>query len=347
MAAGEDTLCQWNQSTKGRGMTLVTAGQAGAGKSTLVKNLLRLSDQDADAPVAAHSADSVTKHIELHTSHIKNVNVTIIDTPGLAGASDDHASKVLAQLYEKSKGKADMLLYCVSMAPNAKVGELDRRIVELLTIAFTPKIWERAILVLTSADYVKERNEKHPGKPTVQRAMESYATAFQGVLVNFTEDMKVIPVLQNEQAVKRPAKQVAAVPVGETPDEEILPGTKWNECVYKEVLKKCSIESVPEILKILEVSSGVWKGAAGGAVGGILGGAAAGAAAGSVACGVGAIPGAVGGAIVGGIVGGGSGYGVARYKFNNSDEGKLAQEYEEIKKQRTTKAETQDSKKKK
>ena len=338
-ATGEDTFNRWNESTNGRGMTLVTAGQSGAGKSTLVKNLLRLSDQDADAPLAAHSANSVTRSVELYSSRIKNVNVNIIDTPGLAGASDDAETKVLAQLCEKSKGKADMLLYCVSMAPNAKVGELDRRIVNLLTMAFAPQIWERAIVVLTSADYIKERNEKNAGKPTVQRAMREYATAFQRILGDFTDGMTVIPVLQKEHAKTRRPKQIAAVAAGETPDEEILPGVKWNECVYKEVLKKCSPESMPEIFKILEVSSGAWKGAAGGAAAGILGGAATGAAVGFAAGGIGVVPGAISGAIVGGVVGGGSGYGVAHHKFKNSDQGKLAKEYEDIKKQRITDAE--------
>ena len=335
-AIGEDTFNRWNESTHGRGMTLVTAGQSGAGKSTLVKNLLHLSDQDADAPLTAHSADSVTKTVNLYSSCIKNVNVTIIDTPGLACTSGDDETNVLAQLCEKSEGKADMLLYCVSMAPNSRVGKLDCRIVNLLTMAFGPQIWERATVVLTSADYVKERNEKNAGKPTVQRAMKEYATKFQKIL---TDDMTVIPVLQKECTTTRPAKEIAAVAAGETPDEEILPGMKWNECVYKEVLKKCSIQAIPEMLKILEVSSGAWKGVAGGATVGALGGAAAGAAFGSTACLIGALPGAIGGAIVGGVVGGGSGYGVAHYKFKNSDEGKLAKEYEDIRKQRTTDAE--------
>lgn len=338
-ATGKDTLDKWKESTNDRGMTLVTAGKAGAGKSTLVKNLLHMADNDADAPKAGHSADSVTNKVKCHSSLIKDVNVTIIDTPGLAGASKDDETKILAELSEVNKGKADMLLYCVSMAPSSKVGELDRRIVNLLTIAFSSKIWERAVVVLTSADYVKERNEKNPGNPTVQRAMKEYATAFQKLL---NGGMTVTPVLQNERAMTRCANEIAAVAAGETPDEEILPGMKWNECVYKEVLKKCSLEAVPEMFKLLEISGGAWKGAVGGGIAGIAAGAAAGAGVGFVACGVGAIPGSIGGALVGGVVGSGGGYRVAHNSFKNSDQGKLAKEYADIKKKRNNDANKKD-----
>ena len=330
-ATGEDTLGKWKESTKDRpGMTLVTAGQAGAGKSTLVKNLLHMADNDANAPIAGHSADSVTNKVKRHSSLIKDVNITIIDTPGLAGASNDDQAKILAELSEESKGKADMLLYCISMAPNSKVGALDRRIVDLLTMAFSPKIWERTVVVLTSADYVKERNKNNPANPTVQRAMRDYATSFQKLL---TGGMTVTPVLQNERTKTRPAEEIAAVAAGETPDEEILSDMKWNECVYKEVLKKCSLEAVPEMFKLLEISSGAWKGALGGAAAG----AVAGVGVGFVVGGVGAIPGGVGGAI-GGAVGGGGGYGAVHYSFEKSDKGKLAKEYADIKKKRKSDA---------
>jgi GTP-binding protein EngB required for normal cell division len=330
----EDIFREWKDNTKpGRGMTLVTAGQSGAGKSTLVKNLLR-----DPAPRSAHSPNSITKDVKSHSSLIYDVNVTIIDTPGLAGASKEDEAKILAQLHKESKGKADMLLYCISIAPSSKVGEIDRRIVNLLTMAFSSKIWERAIVVLTSADYVKDRNKK-PGNPTVQAAMKEYATAFQPILTSIADGVTVTPVLKKNSATKRCDKEIAAVAAGETPDEEILPGMKWNECVFKEVLKKCSLESVPEIFKLLETSSSAWKGALGGAAAG----AVAGASIGAVAGGVGAIPGAIGGAIggvvgggaIGGVVGGGVVGGVVHYSFKNSDQGKLAKEYEDIKKQRT------------
>ena len=168
---------KFHKPTEGRSLTLVTAGQFGVGKSTLVKNLLRLSDHYAEAHITAHSR-AVTKKIECYSSLINNVIVTIINTPGLAGASNDDEAKILAQLHEKSKGKADILLYCISMAPSSKVGALDRRIVDLLTMAFSPKIWERAIVVLTFADTVNERSKK-PGNPTVQAVMIEYAAAFQ------------------------------------------------------------------------------------------------------------------------------------------------------------------------
>ena len=345
MATGEDVFDKWRESAKGRPMTLVTAGQAGAGKSTLVTNLLRLMEGDAEAPVGGHSAESGTKLVKYHNNCINGINISIIDTPGLAGASDDDQVQVLAQLSEKTKGKADMLLYCASISPSSKLGELDRSIVKLLTTAFTPRIWERAILVLTFADYVKERNQKNKTKnPTVQQVMRNYAETFEKILADHKILMTVMPVLRSEGIKPRPTKQIAAVPAGEIPDEEILPGMKWNMCVYEEVLKKCKFDAMPAILKVLEVSSGKLQGALIGAAAG----AGAGGAIGFAAGGIGAILGAIGGAIGGALVTS-TGYGIAHYRFENSDESKRAQIQEEIEKlcikAKTTNTGTQDSKK--
>ena len=245
-ATHEDAFKKWSELSNSRGMTLVVAGQSGTGKSTLVTNLLRLSDRSAEAPVDAHSFTPITTKVKFHNSCINGVNITIIDTPGLAGASDDDQVKVLAQLSEKTKGKVDMLLYCVGINPSSKINESDHRIIKLLTTAFTSDIWERAILVLTFADYVKERHQKNKTKnPTVQSVMERYAMAFEKVLGNSIDHMTVVPVLQNEDTKTRPAKQIAAFPAGETPGEEILPGIKWNACIYEEVLKKCGFKATP------------------------------------------------------------------------------------------------------
>ena len=340
----ESTFNEWLKKT-GRGMTLVTAGQSGVGKSTLVKNLLHLADNDADTPIAGQSPDSVTKEVKSFISCINGVTITIVDTPGLAATSDNEEKKIIAELTKVTEGCADMLLYCVNMGPSGRIGNSDRKIVQLLTSVFTPEIWERAILVLTFGDDVKERNQKRgttAKTPTVEAAMNSYAKAFERILLaNSTIQIKVIPVLKNEGAELRPAREIAAVAAGETPDEEILPGMKWNMFVYKEVLNKCKRDTIPSILRIIlepipdYVQEEADKGAEHGIVGGIIGGAAAGASLGFAAGGVGAIFGAIVGAIGGGI--GGKKYmhstyrEIAYFRYLKSDEGKRTQLLKEIK----------------
>ena len=353
MATSTDkiTFSKWLENTStdgksGRGMTLVTAGQSGVGKSTLVQNLLRVADNAAKIPEAGQSPDSVTKDVKSFPGNINGVDITIVDMPGLAAASDDEEKETIAELIKVTKEGADMLLYCANMGPSGKINELDRKIVKLLTSVFTPEIWKRAILVLTFGNIVKERNLRRgttAETPTVEAAMNKYAEAFEKILVNLTAQVKVIPVLKGEGAERRPAKEVAAVVSGETPSEEVLPGIKWNESVYKEVLKKCKRDAVPLILRIIEsipdyVEKEAHKGAKYGTVGGVISGAVAGASIGFFAGGIGALPGAIGGGAIGSGVGGFGGristraiyYQIAYNRYLESDEFKLRKEIKEL-----------------
>ena len=369
----ESTFEQWVKKTS-RGMTLITAGQSGVGKSTLVQNLLHLEDNDANAPIAEQSPDSVTKVVKPFHGNINGVEITIVDMPGLAAASDDEEKKTIAELTKVTEGGADMLLYCANMGPSGKLNEPDRKIVKLLTLVFKPEIWERAILVLTFGDMVKERNKKQgttAKTPTVKMAMNKYAEAFGKILANLTVQVNVIPVLKDEGAELRPPKEIAAVVSSETPGEEVLPGMKWDMCLYEEVLKKCDCEAIPSILKIIIepvpdcVQKEADKGAKYGTIGGIIGGAAAGGTAGAgvgagigaVVGGAGAIPGAIVGAI-GGAVGGGIGgrkrgraiyYKIAYNRYLESEEGQHAQllkEIEELRVKDETNGEVQQESKK-
>ena len=57
------------ESTTPRKLVLVTVGQFAARKSTLVKNLLRRSGNDAEALKACHSAETVTKESKAYDNH--------------------------------------------------------------------------------------------------------------------------------------------------------------------------------------------------------------------------------------------------------------------------------------
>ena len=343
----------WRESTKGRGMVLVTAGRTGSGKSTLVKNLL--GPGLSNPPVSKHSSSSVTKAVECHTNVVEGVNITIADVPGLAGEPGQDENKIIAQLHKKTNGKADMLLYCASMAPSSRIGEDDLKIVKLLTLVFTPQIWERAILVLTSADYVRERNSDCSTNPTVESKMEDYARKFNQILLSANvNSFTVIPVKPNKTLFdKRLAKEIAAVPAGEIPDKKTLAGIQWDSCVYLEVVKKCKFEAVPEILSIAEaeflkkkkllITGAGTVGVAAGVAAGAAAVGAVGAAAGVPFGAVGAVP----GALIGGAVGGITGYfgtDIAFHRFLNSDQIKLLEIRKNVEQGKTTKQEDQKQK---
>ena len=336
------------ESSKGRGLVLITAGKTGSGKSTLVKNLL--GPGLSKAPRPGHSSSSVTADVECYTNVIEDVSVTIADVPGLAGEPGTDENRVIAQLQKETNGKADMLLYCASMAPSSKIGDADLKIVKLLTLVYKQKIWKRAILVLTSADYVRERHEKNStANPTVESTMADYAQKFGQILRSANvNSFTITPIKPNEKLStrERPADEIAAVPAGETPDEKTISGVQWDLCVYLEVIKKCDFEAVSAILSVAEaefLKNKPFITGASTAVGIAAGAAAVGTAAGFPLGVVGAVP----GALIGGAVGGISGFlgrDAAFRRFLNNDQIKLIEIQRKIEQEKT--AEKEDKKQK-
>ena len=246
-------------------------GKAGSGISTLGKNLLRLPEDT----LLVKRAVSVLRCIECYRGHIDGISTTLVDVSGL---TESNVSDPIADLTMITNGRVDVLLYCISMLPDSRVSELDSKIVELLTTAFTPHVWESAILVLTFADIVKEVNQEHTTSLTVQDTMKDYAETFEKLLKSLTDhNITVMPVLQDEGAKIRPAEQIPATPAGKRLDEEILPHMRWNEFILDEIFKKCTLAALKEssgTCKSAQTSTGMNIGAA--AVGAAAIGAAAG-----------------------------------------------------------------------
>ena len=329
----DQALQTWIAATgaNNRGMTLVTAGQAGAGKSTLVKNMLRLKEEDS-IPVGKHFPSPVTDEVKVYEHNVDGVQVKIVDMPGLA-APDQNEKELIAQLQKKTKGEADMLLYCVSMAPCSKLGYIDIGIVRLLTATFKKEIWERTILVLTFGDLAKAEvkftkdkaaaKEKGPEnrltEGDIQEGMEeivnNYTRRFEKILGDIvkpkkSQQLRVCPLDPNDIRNPRDRFQIAAIPTSKDREEKILYEHSWDNYVYLEVLRKCNRDAIPAFLKISRhnlVAEGVGAGAVGLGVGVSIG-AAVGA---SLGLGVGTIPGAaIGGAL--GLAAGAAGAIIAR-----------------------------------
>ena len=89
------------------------------GKSTLISNILRLKDDANGAhPQHRHSPSSITTEVEVYSSLREGgITVHMVDTSGL-NASDVNDARAMALLQEKTGGKCDMLLYCISLLPD-------------------------------------------------------------------------------------------------------------------------------------------------------------------------------------------------------------------------------------
>ena len=317
-------LNSWLTSTKRSEITLVTAGKSGSGKSSLIASMLGLEGENA--PKINHSPSSVSVEVEIFERQINGITLRIVDTPGM-GASDVEEAGIISELQKATHGKADMLLYCVSMLPTSKIDNPDREIIKKLTYAFGEDCWKQSILLFTFANMVKKAKHK--------MVIEKYSEKFQEVLRSVcshcapspslfgSEQYSTVPIFSCDQGkITRSPYDIITLPAGEDPDEEIIDGMRWDESIYMEVLKKCNPEAIPALLKVkgptpklvrlgLEIGGFTAFSGAVGAVGGVAGavaggivGSAIGAGLGLLLGGAGAVPAAIlGGKIGAGIVG--------------------------------------------
>lgn len=205
--------------------------------------------------------------------------------------------KVTASLHCQSGGEADMLLYCISLFSDSKIGEQDMKTIKLLTRAFGTNIWKHTILVFTFVNAVKL---VHPERD-IRQLVESYAQEFQLVLQRVCQyaSFFVVSIFSCDQdETKRDPFMIVALPAGNNPDEELVEGMKWDESIYIEALKKCKRGAIPALLKVREPSPKIIQ--LGMEIGGFFSQS-------RNMLGIGLGLGALTGTVVGGILGGGVG----------------------------------------
>ena len=236
----------------------MTAGRSGAGKSTLISNMLGLKD---DTKVGCqhlqrqHSPSSVTKEVELYSSLREGgVTVRMVDMPSL-NSSDVNDAKAMALLQEKTGGRCDMLLYCVSLLPDSKIDKEDKEVIRKLTHVFGEDIWKCTILVLTFSNAVEAL---YPNQ-SIELLVNHYAQKFQTILRSVCPSFSVVSTFSRDQhTTQRDPLTVVALPAGKHPKEQYFNGVGWADSILLEVLKKsknsatrmCSgSASVPTVLK--------------------------------------------------------------------------------------------------
>ena len=285
-------------------LVIVTAGKHGAGKSTVINNLLGLEGEKAAE--AKFAPDPVTKIVDRHDGKKYRITVRIFDTPGLEAKDSEEEQEALATLSLLTK--VDLMLYCISLV-GGRISESDQRIVEKLTNTFGAEIWKHTILVLTHGDVVLQTDGLTTDK--YEEILNGFTKKFEELLKN--AGVRDIPVksIRNigpDFVVSKP--EIVGVPVGQ---RIAKPPVRWAPLLFKEIVKRCKIDAIPALLELTGVTPKsmdegleIVKGVAGGmlissvfaAIGGVLGGAA-----GSLAGVLGVLSGAAGGAKVGAAVG--------------------------------------------
>ena len=159
-----------------------------------------------------------------------------------------------------------MLLYCISLLPNSKINEQDANVIKTLKVAFGPDIWGHAILVLTFANMVMNDLDDHEADKTqgLNDLVRDYATKFELILQSQCPSFSVCSIFscQNDQETdhkipKRNPLMVIVLPAGRKHKRQLVKGMNWDESIFMEVLKKCSPDAIPALLKVREPTSEV------------------------------------------------------------------------------------------
>ena len=223
-------------------LVLVTVGIPGAGKSTLINNLLGLKGNKAAE--TKYSRMSVTEHVDYYEGEVHGIAMCIIDTPGLEAMdlSSKEEEVVLATLSVLTDRKADILLYCMKLTDGSNYR--DERIVTMLTKTFGEEIWKHTILVLTFGDVVLRQDEED--RDRLEEFIEGFGKALTKAGVSGVPVKSVLSTQSNksDHEVQYPA--IIGVPVGrhtQTPPN-------WTDLLFKEIIKKCKYDTIPAILML-------------------------------------------------------------------------------------------------
>ena len=322
-----DKIQQWNMDNSNREIVIVVGGKSGTGKSTLINNFLTLdSSKAAEARI---QPTSVTDNVRMYKGEVSGVLVRAVDMPGLHARrhNRDKEKEVIAALSHYTEGKANVLIYCVSLTQ--RLDSIDEKNIATLNRAFGKKLWDNAILVLTHADsvledednadkldeivqgFTKELEEILTDCAKVKACVKPFSSCHTSESSNpdpspeteVVPDPSVATEHEHDEAATAPDTEnkellqveIVAIPTGKKPIKP--PG--WRESLLAQIIAICQNKTFSYLAQLKGISwrkiakklkKGAKVGAAAGAIGGASGAA--------IGTGIGA---AVGG-VIGGIL---------------------------------------------
>ncbi|PSB47517.1 GTPase [Chroococcidiopsis sp. CCNUC1] len=152
------SLIQPFSQARNKKFVVLLVGRTGVGKSSTVNSLMG----QQIAPVGKY--DPTTMEVESFDCEINGIKFTIVDTPGLC---DDLPEKENDRKYIElilSKVKQVDSLWFVTRLDDPRVTSDEMRGIKIISEAFTPQIWEHAVIIFTRAnkadDYLGDLHER-------------------------------------------------------------------------------------------------------------------------------------------------------------------------------------------
>jgi small GTP-binding protein len=205
------SLVKTLQQSLNKEFTFLIVGRTGVGKSSTINSLLG----EKIAPEGKY--DPTTMEVKCYKHEINRIKFKIFDSPGLCDEIPEKGNdkKYINQIHDEVK-QIDSLLF-ITRLDDSRVTADEMRGIKLISQAFTPKVWEYSVIVLTRADksddYLQDLEER--GK-RIKKEIARYTG---------DEIASLIPVVgvDNKSTTKI------------TPD-----GKRWLEELYTQVFKKMS-----------------------------------------------------------------------------------------------------------
>ncbi len=135
---------------RGKNFVFLLVGRTGVGKSSTVNSLMGKQI----AKVGHYEATTI--EVESYQSEINGIDFTVVDTPGLCDEIEEEGNdeKYLERM--RSKVKQIDSLWFVSRLDETRVTADEKRGIKLISDAFSPKVWEHAVIIFTYANSVEE-----------------------------------------------------------------------------------------------------------------------------------------------------------------------------------------------
>ena len=161
----------WRKAARGRQLRVLISGLGGAGKSTLINQLLRLKEDNERAKEGKGGATTLVVSKHERTTE-KGMKVCLFDTPGF-GDPDIEDEDIIAMMERETEKRLDVVFYCISLSDPCRLQRADVQAIKIMTQAFTGDIWNKAVIVLTFANALEAKvANKAEYKATITQIQE-------------------------------------------------------------------------------------------------------------------------------------------------------------------------------
>ena len=199
------------------------------GKSTLVNNFLDLDRKSkTECAEEGFTGRATTQAVRKHTGSKHGIEVIAYDTPGLQDLRL-RDEKIITELVDTTDSMLDVCLYCASL--ETRISNDDKRICSLLTNAFKPTLWKKAIFVLTFANSEKLAND------------------YKTIVDNLKDDLELC--LKNAGVPEDIVKEIPFCTAGYADPQLIREDcSNWQDRLYIEIIKRADPKVTPALLKL-------------------------------------------------------------------------------------------------